>query len=133
MANASILVLAGSETTATLLSGTFYLLGTHPEVLAKVVDEVRSKFASEEEIDLISVNSLDYMLACLKEAFRQYPPVAGALARVVPRTGGNISGQWIPGNVSAPRDTKTSPSSPPVSTQPSARYLLPLFPMHIGT
>lgn len=100
--NASLLVIAGSETTASLLSGAFYLLGTNRDALDKVVREVRSAFNSEEEIDLISVNRLDYMMACLKESLRQYPPVTQGMPRVVPKGGHNIAGNWISEDVSSP-------------------------------
>ena len=39
--NAMSLVLAGSETTATLLSGLTYLLCTNPQVMEKTVKEIR--------------------------------------------------------------------------------------------
>lgn len=96
--NASILILAGSETTSTLLSGATYLLLRNPIALQKLTDEVRSSFDSEAEIDLLSVSKLSYMLACLNEALRLYPPVPGGLPRVVPRGRGNvtIAGEVIP-------------------------------------
>lgn len=56
--NSNILILAGSETTATLLSGATYLLTTHPDKLARVTNEVRSAFKSEDEITLSSVGNL---------------------------------------------------------------------------
>lgn len=84
-----------------MLCGAFFLLGTHRDVLDKVVQEVRTTFKSEDEIDLISVNGLDYMLACLKEALRQYPPVPLGLPRVVPKGGGTIAGNWVPQDVSS--------------------------------
>ncbi|KAI0536530.1 putative cytochrome P450 [Xylaria digitata] len=77
--NASTLILAGSETTATLLSGVTYYLTTHTEILKKVEDEVRSAFQSDEEITITSVANLPFMLACLNETLRCYPPfVTGA-------------------------------------------------------
>ncbi|KAI1193961.1 cytochrome p450 monooxygenase [Nemania serpens] len=94
--NAALIVLAGSETTATLLCGALYLLGKHPDILDKVVHEVRTSFNNEEEIDLISVNGLSYMLACLNESFRLYPPVPVGLPRVVPKGGNKVAGHWIP-------------------------------------
>ncbi|KAI0116322.1 cytochrome p450 monooxygenase [Nemania sp. FL0031] len=94
--NAAVLVLAGSETTATLLSGAVYLLGMYPDVLEKVVREVRTAFKSEDEIDLLSVSGLSYMLACLNETFRLYPPVPIGLPRVMPKGGGTVAGHWVP-------------------------------------
>jgi cytochrome P450 len=99
-ANAGLLVIAGSETTATLLCGAVFLLASNPEPLAKVASEVRSRFSDESEITLTSVNSLSYMLACLNEAFRLYPPVAITAPRVTPEGGAIIAGRAVPGNVS---------------------------------
>ncbi|KAG7142067.1 Averantin hydroxylase like protein [Verticillium longisporum] len=61
--NASLLVVAGSETTATLLSGATYLLVSNRHVLDKVTKEVRETFASADDINLSSVGGLSYMLA----------------------------------------------------------------------
>ncbi|RYP61837.1 hypothetical protein DL771_009987 [Monosporascus sp. 5C6A] len=96
--NASVLILAGSETTATLLSGAVYLLTMNPDKLAKLTREVRDNFASDDEITLLSVNDLPYMLACLNESLRLYPPVAVGTARQVPRGGASVLGKFIPEN-----------------------------------
>ncbi|KAF4929826.1 Trichothecene C-15 hydroxylase [Colletotrichum viniferum] len=93
-----LLIIAGSETTATALSGATYLLCSNPSTLAKLNEEVRSAFASEEEIDIISTAKLAYLQAVLEEALRMYPPVPSALPRVTPPGGQEILGQWIPGN-----------------------------------
>ncbi|KAK4209464.1 cytochrome P450 [Rhypophila decipiens] len=99
-ANAFILVLAGSETTATTLSGMTYLLLKHPEVMERVKSEVRGMFKSKEEIDMTSVMGLKYMLAVINESLRLYPPVATSLVREVPKGcpggGVNIAGWHVP-------------------------------------
>lgn len=59
--NASLLIFAGSETTATLLSGATFLLMTNPDVLRKLEQEVRSAYKSDDEITLTSVSSLSYV------------------------------------------------------------------------
>lgn len=81
IASADTVLLGGSETTSTLMSGCTYLLLKNPAKLKKLTDEIRGKFKTEDDITLVSVNSLTYMLACLDEAFRLYPPVAGQLPR----------------------------------------------------
>ncbi|RYP44053.1 hypothetical protein DL768_009447 [Monosporascus sp. mg162] len=96
--NAGTLIIAGSETTATLLSGAVYLLTTNPDKLSKLAREVRDKFASDDEITLLSVNDLPYMLACLNESLRLYPPVAVGNPRQVPRGGASVLGKFIPEN-----------------------------------
>lgn len=98
--NSFILILAGSETTATTLAGATYLLLTHPEVLARLQQEVRTAFKSVDEINIASVNKLSYMLAVLNESLRMYPPVTSNLVRVVPRGGAQIAGRFVPEGVS---------------------------------
>jgi len=102
ISNASAIVLAGSETSATLLSGCTWLL-LRPENrhrLRRLAEHVRASFASEGEIDLISVGRLDYMLAVIDEALRLYPPVPMQSNRLVRRGGEEIAGGWVPEGVS---------------------------------
>ncbi|KAI1675966.1 cytochrome p450 [Pyrenophora tritici-repentis] len=61
--NASIFVVAGSETTAI----------AHPRILAKLKEEIDSSFDSEEKITLMSVKRLKYLAAVLEETLRIYP------------------------------------------------------------
>lgn len=99
-ANAMILILAGSETTATLLSGCIYLLLSNPEKLEMLQREVRSTYKSDGDITLNNVNDLTFMLAVLNESLRLYPPVPSSLVRVVPAGGETIMDDFIPGGVS---------------------------------
>lgn len=101
-ATSAIIIIGGSETTATLLSGVTYLLLTNPPTLTRLNAEIRSAFKSEDEIDFSSVSVLPYLLACLDEAFRVYPPVPSGLPRVVPKGGATICGNFVPENVSLP-------------------------------
>ncbi|KAI0401406.1 isotrichodermin C-15 hydroxylase [Xylaria palmicola] len=93
---AFILVLAGSETTATTLSGATYLVLSHPEALEKLKHEVRSSFKHASDININNVGSLKYMLAVLNEALRLYPPVTSGLVRTVPEGGAEIAGHFVP-------------------------------------
>ncbi|KAK3689396.1 cytochrome P450 [Podospora appendiculata] len=94
--NSSILIIGGSETTATLLSGVTFLLLTHPAAMEKLTAEIRGSFKSEAEINFSSVSVLPYLLACLDEALRMYPPVPTGLPRVVPKGGATVCGEFIP-------------------------------------
>ncbi|KAI0977586.1 cytochrome P450 [Xylaria arbuscula] len=49
------------------------------------ISEVRSAFASDKEITLTSVGSLSFMLACLNEALRCYPPLMNGAPRYAPK------------------------------------------------
>ena len=74
-ANCGFLILAGSETTATALSGITYHLLKTPAALRKVTEEVRNAFAREDEINFVSAGvRLPYTLACINEGLRVYPP-----------------------------------------------------------
>lgn len=96
---AQILIIAGSETTATALSGACYHLAQNPKCYARAAEEVRSTYSSEEEITLLTVKSTPYLQACIEEAMRLFPPVPSALHRVVPRGGAVIHGSFVPEGV----------------------------------
>jgi cytochrome P450 len=68
------LIVAGHETTASALNWTWYLLGEHPEVEAKLHAEID---ASEEVRvpSLQQMEALPYSNMVVREAMRLYPPV----------------------------------------------------------
>lgn len=101
-ATTEVLLLAGSETTATLLCGATFCLLKNPDSLGKLTDEVRNAFSSTADMTVKSLARLPYLQACLDEALRFYPPVPGTLARRVIPQGDVVNGQFIPGNVSLP-------------------------------
>jgi cytochrome P450 len=81
--NADLLMVAGSETTATILLGVTYYLLKNPEAYTKVTQEVRDAFERAQDINFKDVNArCPYMLACLNEAMRIFPSVPLALARI---------------------------------------------------
>jgi cytochrome P450 len=98
--NSSTLIVAGSETTATILAGVTYLLARNPEVLKKLTDEVRSSFQHESEITVQGVARLPYLLSVLDEALRMYPPVPVSIPRVMNPQGGMVGGHYLPPKVS---------------------------------
>jgi cytochrome P450 len=101
----AILLLAGSETTATLLSAVTFHLLKNPSAMQKLKTEIRTSFTTEDEITQISVNKLKYQLAVLDEALRIHAPTPGGFPRIVPDGGREIDGQWVPGGVSQPPRT----------------------------
>lgn len=83
--NSDLIMVAGSETTATLLSGATWLMLTNPRTLKLATEEVRSVFNHDEDICFSETRSkLPYLNACLEEALRLFPPVPIALPRSVP-------------------------------------------------
>ncbi|RMJ28739.1 Cytochrome P450 [Aspergillus sp. HF37] len=100
ISNTSAIVLAGSETSATLLSGCTWLLLTNPEHLHTLTERVRSQFARAADIDSHSARQVDGLSAVLEESLRLYPPVPMQSNRIVPPKGARIAGEWVPGGTS---------------------------------
>ena len=99
-ANSTLIVLAGSESTASGLAGITFQLLKHPEALQKAIAEIRSAFTTEEDIEPERVKRLPYLAAIVSEGLRMYPPFPEGLPRLTPRQGALIGGQWVPGGVS---------------------------------
>ncbi|KAK2033467.1 cytochrome P450 [Colletotrichum zoysiae] len=93
---ADTLIIGGAETTATVLSGATFFLTTHPDAMAKLVEEVRSSFRSEQEIDLLSVQKLPYMLAVINETMRLYPVLPTGINRTIKPGGDYICERYVP-------------------------------------
>ncbi|KAL4789032.1 Versicolorin B desaturase [Aspergillus venezuelensis] len=93
--NAAVMVVAGSETTSSTLCGSTYLLCKFNK-MDKAAAEVRSAFATSDQIDLITVSRLPYLTAVIDETLRMYPSVPGQPPRVVPDGGAVICGQFVP-------------------------------------
>ena len=94
------LVVAGSETTATALSGITNHLVKEPQVYARLVGEIRQAFKHERDIAAENVDRLCYLNAVIHEGLRLCPPVPLGMPRVVPAEGTEVCGHWLPGGVS---------------------------------
>ncbi|KAL6794449.1 cytochrome P450 [Trichoderma sp. SZMC 28012] len=92
-----VLTTAGSETTATALSGTLNYLVNNPDKLETLVREIRGTFQQESDIDLDALRKLPYLNAVLNEGLRLCPPVPWILPRRVPEGGDTVCGTWLPG------------------------------------
>jgi cytochrome P450 len=94
----STLIMAGSETSATLLSGATFLLLKNKAWLVKLQDEMRS--LSLLELTFASVSRPKVLNANIQETFRMYPPASTILPCHTPEDGALIDGVWIPGGIS---------------------------------
>lgn len=92
--DAASFMLAGTETSATLLSGLLYLLLKHPERMQRLQADIRA--LDKKDLRLEPLYRLPFMTACISEAFRIYPPVAIPLFRITPKGGNKICDDWIP-------------------------------------
>jgi hypothetical protein len=98
--NGLTFMLAGTETTATELSGMTYMLLKNPEKLNRLTKEVRDAFASLDDLTMMKLSQLEYLQACIEEGLRLYPPVPTGLPRITPKDGATVCGRWVPGGVS---------------------------------
>ncbi|KAH4897767.1 hypothetical protein HBI80_190990 [Parastagonospora nodorum] len=94
--NSESLIVAGSETTATCLSATAHLLGKNPEIMKTVLEEVRPRYTSEDQITIKTTTDLIYMQACIEESLRMFPPAVVSPTRLSP--GDFVGGYYIPKN-----------------------------------
>lgn len=83
-AGASLFIIAGSETTATLLVGATFHILKNPSVMANLTQEIRGSFPREEDITMNSTAPLSYLHAVIEESLRMVPPLPVALLRISP-------------------------------------------------
>jgi cytochrome P450 len=96
---AAVLLGAGSETTATLLSGLTNFLLINPEWMGKLKAEIRNGFERAEDVSLLRLNRLPILQAVVEESLRLYPPVPVVMARISPPGGTIVCGHFIPENM----------------------------------
>ena len=100
LAEAHLLIIAGSDTTSTSLCGLFFYITHHPRVYEKLVNEIRSTFQSVHQISSgPQLTSCQYLRACIDEAMRMAPAGPCELSRTVLAGGSWIDGDFFPEGV----------------------------------
>jgi cytochrome P450 len=105
VAEISIMMNAGSATTAIAMTNVLYQLLKNPETMQRVIEELDAALEDDEDeedgvVSHDKVKHLPYMRACLDESLRLFPPTPHGLPRETPKDGINILGDYIPGGVS---------------------------------
>ncbi|KAL9005175.1 MAG: hypothetical protein Q9188_002049 [Gyalolechia gomerana] len=99
-AEANLLVIAGSDTTAINLCGFFFYITRNPRPYQKLIEEIRSTFDSAHEIvGGPKLSSCRYLRACLDESMRLTPAVPSELSRTILAGGLTIDGEHYPAGV----------------------------------
>lgn len=94
--NAMLIVVGGSESVTTALTGIVNYLLRDSTRLEILVREVRSTFEQEEEIDGASLSRLPYLSAVLHEGLRLCPTIPDGMRRQVPKGGAMVAGHFLP-------------------------------------
>jgi cytochrome P450 len=95
LAEASVMMNAGTDTTTAALTVTCFLIFKHPAVLARLREELDAHTGTAEIPTYDTVASLPYLRACIEESLRVRPASSMGLPRVVPKGGRTIAGQFI--------------------------------------
>lgn len=97
--NASLFMIAGSETTATLLSGRTFFLLDRSDTYYELRSQIRSSIQTYSDTAFSSTARIPYLQAVLQETLRLYPPTPLGMPRVVPEEGAMIPGKFVAGKV----------------------------------
>lgn len=95
LAEASVMMNAGTDTTTAALTNTLYLLHKHPMALAKLREELDKKLGPVERPSYEVVSQLPYLRAVVEESLRIRPASSMGLPRVVPKGGRMVAGRFI--------------------------------------
>ena len=97
VSEAGLLIIAGSDTTATAIAATVFYLLHSLESLRILQEEIRSTFASLEDVRIgTKLSACRYLFACFDESMRLSPPVPGLLPREVLSSGLDVDGIHLP-------------------------------------
>ena len=89
-------MIAGTETTATALSGGLFYLLQNPEWVATLIRELRGEYNSVGSLTMSSLQSNPALNAVLQESLRIYPPLPAGTPRIVSNGAVELNGYFIP-------------------------------------
>lgn len=107
LAEASVMMNAGTDTTTAALTNTIYLLYKHPKILARLREELDAATGTTEIPAWEAISQLPFLRACVEESLRVRPASSMGLPRVVPKGGRMIAGQFIDEDVTVSVPTYT--------------------------
>jgi cytochrome P450 len=92
-----LLVLAGSDTTATVISALLFYLIRNKHVQEKLANEILTTFSSYDDIKAgTKLLSCRYLTAFLQEGMRMAPPFGANAIREVLQGGITVQGRYLP-------------------------------------
>jgi cytochrome P450 len=96
-AEANMLIVGGTDTTSVTFAAIMFYITRNPVQYKKLVHEIRSTFASPDQIvHGPELNSCTYLRACIDESMRLSPSGPSELQRQVLKGGAQIKGEFYP-------------------------------------
>ncbi|KAL1854364.1 hypothetical protein VTK73DRAFT_8760 [Phialemonium thermophilum] len=107
LAESSVMLNAGNDTTQTFLTNTMYELARNPSVQCKLRDLLRATLEPEGQIPIATFENLQrvpYLRAVIDESLRLHPPLGTGLPRLTERPT-TIAGELVPAGVTVSAQT----------------------------
>jgi cytochrome P450 len=73
-ATASVIIVAGSETTVSVLTGAINYLVRNPAKFDRICLEIRARFSNEDDMSLAALEDLSYLNVVIQEGLRLCNP-----------------------------------------------------------
>ncbi|KAJ0414329.1 cytochrome P450 [Aspergillus carlsbadensis] len=95
--DSKLIIVAGSDTTATTMAFLFYYIAREPRLLQRLREETEG-LTGGGDLDHRTIQSAPLLNGCINEALRLHPPVPSGLYRKAPPEGVYVGEQYIPGD-----------------------------------
>lgn len=118
LAECSVMMNAGTDTTTAALTNAIFLIYKHPIILTKLREELDAATGVADVPTYDELAKLPYLRACIEESLRVRPASSFGLPRVVPKGGRWIAGKFIDEDVTVSVPTYTLLRSPEAFHEP---------------
>lgn len=115
--DAKLIIVAGSDTSATTLAFLFHHLAIDPGLVAELRKELASLLGEDGLVDHQKIQHAKLLNGCIDETLRLHPPVPSGLYRQAPPEGVRIGDTYIPGNTVLQLHMYTMARGKTISTQ----------------
>ncbi|KAI1348665.1 cytochrome P450 monooxygenase-like protein [Xylaria sp. FL0043] len=118
--DARLIIIAGSDTSASALIHCFYELGRDARVVQKIREELQQHgVRNDDSLSITQLQYLEYLNGFINETLRMHPTNPGGLFRLTPPGGVKLGGHYLPGGVKVVNPHYTVLRSPKAFVAPN--------------